>query len=335
MKSSRVLELYQEFLSGKVINKQDAADRYQVNVRSIQRDIDTIRDFLSDQCAKQGIARSIEYDRAVNGYRLVTQEVSQLTQGEALALCKIILESRALTKEQLKSCFQAILTSCVLPKEEQDVEWFIANELYYYHDPAHPTIDLQRLWTIAQAVRSQTVVEIDYLRLKDKHVVKRRVKPVGLMFSEYYFYMMAVIADEEPRKDFDKKDDPYPTIYRLDRIQSVRLTGETFSVLYREKFKEGEYKNRVQYMYGGEPQQIDFEYYGPSVEAVLDRFPMAKIVDEKEGVYSIKAEVFGSGVMMWLLSQGSQVRVAAPDALVEKMRIETEKMQARYRQEGE
>ncbi len=53
LKTTRVLELYQDFLSGKLINKQQAAEQYHVNVRSIQRDIDSIRDFLSEQCAKR------------------------------------------------------------------------------------------------------------------------------------------------------------------------------------------------------------------------------------------------------------------------------------------
>ena len=49
LKTTRVQELYQDFLSGKLINKQEAAEQYYVNVRSIQRDIDSIRDFLSEQ----------------------------------------------------------------------------------------------------------------------------------------------------------------------------------------------------------------------------------------------------------------------------------------------
>lgn len=97
LKTTRVLELYQDFLSGKLINKQQAAEQYHVNVRSIQRDIDSIRDFLSEQCAKEGIVRKIEYDKKENGYRLVTQEIEQLSKGEVLALCKILLESRAFT----------------------------------------------------------------------------------------------------------------------------------------------------------------------------------------------------------------------------------------------
>ena len=106
LKTTRVLELYQDFLSGKLINKQQAAEQYHVNVRSIQRDIDSIRDFLSEQCAKEGIVRKIEYDKKENGYRLVTQEIEQLSKGEVLALCKILLESRAFTKEQVEKIAQ-------------------------------------------------------------------------------------------------------------------------------------------------------------------------------------------------------------------------------------
>lgn len=334
LKTTRVLELYQDFLSGKLINKQQAAEQYHVNVRSIQRDIDSIRDFLSEQCAKEGIVRKIEYDKKENGYRLVTQEIEQLSKGEVLALCKILLESRAFTKEQVEKQLQIILNLCVSQKEKADIEWFISNELFHYHDPAHATVDPDNLWMVAQAVRNQLVLEIEYQKLKDRQIVKRTVEPVGLMFSEYYFYLMGVITDHSTREAFHKKNDPYPTIYRLDRIHSIKETGEKFSVPYKDRFKEGEYKNRTQFMFGGEPQKISFNYYGPSVEAVLDKFPMAKVVDEKEGVCSIEAEVFGTGVKMWLLSQGSKVKVTAPETLVQEIKQEIERVDAQYEQMG-
>ena len=83
-------------------------------------------------------------------------------------------------------------------------------------------------------------------------------------------------------------------------------------------------------MFGGEPQKISFNYYGPSVEAVLDKFPMAKVVDEKESVCSIEAEVFGTGVKMWLLSQGSKVKVTAPETLVQEIKQEIERRNNQY-----
>ena len=75
------------------------------------------------------------------------------------------------------------------------------------------------------------------------------------------------------------------------------------------EIKEGEFRKRIQFMYGGKLQKVKFKYKGTSVEAVLDRLPTAKILEEKDGVYTISAEVFGKGIDMWLRSQGDMVEV--------------------------
>ena len=62
-------------------------------------------------------------------------------------------------------------------------------------------------------------------------------------------------------------------------------------------------------MYGGKLQKIRFKFTGLSIEAVLDRLPTAKIVEELEGGYVVEAEVFGKGVDMWLRSQGDYVEI--------------------------
>ena len=60
-------------------------------------------------------------------------------------------------------------------------------------------------------------------------------------------------------------------------------------------------------MYGGKLQRVKFRYYGDNIENVQDRLPTAKILSEENGVYTISAEVFGSGIDMWLRSQGDEI----------------------------
>ena len=84
---------------------------------------------------------------------------------------------------------------------------------------------------------------------------------------------------------------------------------ETFKVIYKDRFEEGEFRKRVQFMFGGKLRKVRFEYSGYSVEAVLDRLPTARIEKEEDGVYTISAEVFGDGIDMWLRSQGDRIRV--------------------------
>ena len=78
---------------------------------------------------------------------------------------------------------------------------------------------------------------------------------------------------------------------------------------YRDRFKEGEFRKRIQFMYGGRLRSIRFIYKGSSVEAVLDRLPTAQIIAKRPEGYLISAEVFGDGIDMWIRSQGNMVEV--------------------------
>ena len=56
-------------------------------------------------------------------------------------------------------------------------------------------------------------------------------------------------------------------------------------------------------MYGGKLERIKFKYTGASIEAVLDRLPTAKIIQEDDEGWLVEAEVFGKGIEMWMRSQ--------------------------------
>ncbi len=138
----------------------------------------------------------------------------------------------------------------------------------------------------------------------------RRLKPVAIMFSEYYFYLTAFLDDaDESRKDFDVINDAFPTIYRIDRIKKLTTLDEQFSIPYSSRFEEGEFRKRVQFMYGGKLQRVRFRYTGPDIDAILDRLPTAVITDEDDEGYTVSAEVFGKGIDMWLRSQGDYISI--------------------------
>ena len=83
-------------------------------------------------------------------------------------------------------------------------------------------------------------------------------------------------------------------------------------------------------MWPGELQTIRFEFTGPSVQAVLDKLPTARILERNSGKYLIEAEVYGDGIKMWLMSQGSWVKVVAPDEFVTEFRAELANTLAQY-----
>lgn len=290
-----------------MVAKVDAAQRYGVTERSIQRDIDDLRSFFSERTTQEGIAREIVYDRAKRGYLLHQGSTKSLSNGETLTVCKILLESRSLRKDEMIPILDKIINGCVPYSNRPQVDALISNEKFYYIEPRHRQPLVNKLWDVGLAVREQRMMLIEYQKLKEREVVSRLVKPMGLMFSEFYFYMTAFIE----RLDADEKhqDTLYPTIYRIDRIKGYRVLDEHFSVPYKDRFQEGEFRKRVQFMYGGELRTVRFQYSGLSIEAVLDRLPTAKVLEEKDGVYTVEAEVFGDGIDMWLKSQGNNVQM--------------------------
>ena len=72
-----------------------------------------------------------------------------------------------------------------------------------------------------------------------------------------------------------------------------------------------EMRKRIQFMYGGKLRHIQFKYTGPNIEAVLDRLPTARVLEElPDGGQMVEAEVFdGPGFEMWLRSQGNYIEL--------------------------
>ena len=308
-KIDRVLGIYTKLINGAIINKAEEAINYGVNERSIQRDIDDIRNYMDLSIADSGVVNSVIYDRMENGYRLEKIYHLKFSNSEILAICKILLDSRAFTKKEMKNMLDKLLECCVPKANQQLVRELISNEEFHYIEPRHKSVFIDKMWEIGKAIQSHQYIEISYVRLKDKKEITRKLEPVAIMFSEYYFYMAAFIDDENVKADFRVIDDAFPTIYRIDRIKNLKILDEKYHIPYADRFEEGEFRKRIQFMYGGKLRKVTFEYSGLSVEAVLDRLPTAKILSEENGVYVISAEVFGDGIDMWLRSQGNQIRI--------------------------
>ena len=308
-KSSRVLQIYTELLNGKTVHKNELSSKYNVAPRSIQRDIDEIRNFLENNQKCGGVINTVIYDYSEKGYRLVQLNKTTLSDGELLAICKIILDSRAFPKKELHDVLGKVIDVCASEESKRKISELIKNEEFHYVELRHKTSVSDILWDIGQAIRENRYIEIDYIRTKDKSIVSRKLKPVAVMFSEYYFYLAAFIEDNEVRMNFDVLNDSFPTIYRLDRIKRLTVLKEKFHIPYKDKFEEGEFRKRIQFMYGGKLQKIKFKYFGNDIDSILDRLPTARILNEEQGVFTVSAEVFVKGIDMWIRSQGELIEM--------------------------
>jgi len=150
-KSMRLLTIYTRLSDGQTVKKSELARELGITQRSVQRDMESLRVFLAEEM----LGREIIYDAKAKGYRLVNASTGALSKSEILAVCKILLESRSMCKDEIM-----------------------------------PILD--GLWELGQAVEHHRVMEVECQKL-DGTPVKRTVEPLGIMFSEYYSYLIRCI----------------------------------------------------------------------------------------------------------------------------------------------
>lgn len=305
---NRLLSMYARLADGHTLYKQEEAVRFNCSLRSIQRDFDDLRAFIANQSEQNGVVQQLLYDRKINGYKLVPPVRSLLNNEEAFAAAKILLESRALMKSEMFPILDKMVSCCVPYENQRHINEMIANEKFHYTELHHQTLLLEKLWHISQAIKEYKELQIIYYR-QNGSKVNRLVKPLSIMFSEFYFYLVAIIDDAESKEKINYKDGckELPTMYRIDRIKNCKLTDKRFKVPYENRFEEGVFRKRVQFMYSGKLHKVKFWFRGPSLEAILDRIPTAKVLEHTEKGYLISAEAYGAGIEMWLKSQGDNV----------------------------
>jgi predicted DNA-binding transcriptional regulator YafY len=303
-KTHRVLRIYEKLITGDGIVRKELANYFGVSKKTIKRDLKQIDRYFQEIDSNYN-EDYISYDYQKKAYFLDDNKKLDLTQKEILAVVKVLLESRAFCKSEAEKIINKLITKVPL-NFQKDIKEIIANELFHYSELEHQSKLLDLIWDLSLAIKENRVIELKYNSLSRDNLVERKIEPLGLMFSEYYFYLIA--------HHYGQQDD-FKIIYRLDRIKAVKINNKHFKQFYQDRFQEGVFRKRVQFMYPGKLIKIKFKFWGDSIEAVLDRLPTAEIVDKEEEKYIIEAEVFGKGIKMWLLSQGDKLEVLKPDEL--------------------
>ena len=306
-KAERILSIYSRLKQGRVIYKEQESIAFAVTPRTIQRDIADIQCFLQNQGSETGEIEEIVFDKGAGGYRLETRVRNSMTKEETLAVCKILLESRALVKGEMFPIIYKMVNELSDEKDRRFLKAMLDNEMHHYIELKHGKKLLNLIWKLEYAIKNQYFIKILYEKQNRMETVERIVKPVGIMFSEFYFYMTAFIENIDKEKEFENPNDDYPTIYRVDHIKQVLIQEEHFSVPYIGRFEEGEFRKRIQFMYGGKLRNVIFQYKGGAIKNILDRVPTARILKKEGECYTIRAEVFGKGIEFWMASQQENI----------------------------
>lgn len=306
----RVLFLFERLNKGDVINKKTMAQYFVVSEKTIWRDLEDLKNYLAESQPEEN-SLNIKFDRMKKGYVLERKKYNTwLTNQEILAVAKVLLESRAFSKRELEKLLEKLILQSA-PEQRRHIDDVIKNERSHYIQLQHGQELTEILWDLSKAVQTRRVVELFYMKVGAETPAIRIVEPHGIIFSEYYFYLIAYIQGV---------DREFPVAFRLDRINKYKVRDKHFYWPDSQRFEEGEFRKRVQFMQIGKLIKLQFRFWGHSIEAVFDRLPNAQVLARDTGKGTlIEAEVFGRGIKMWLLSQAQYLEVVKPIELREEI----------------
>lgn len=318
-KNNRMLEIFFRALRGELVSVKTLAKEYGVSTKSISRDISSIQKFLSEHRELMQNAE-LTYSHKEKAYIMSSDEF--LKNKELFALVKVILGSRCFSKDEVLTLIEKLKRFTTV-SDKKLLKSLIRKEIYHYHEVKSDCKSvIDNLWKIVSAIEEKRLLTITYYKM-NRDEVKRKIRPVSVMFSEYYFYLIAYMADDDEFK---------PKYFRIDRIGAMTEHREHFQLERVHDFDEGKLRERNQFMFPGETVKIRFEFSGLSLQAILDRLPTAKVVEKKGNTSIVEAVVnHGRGLVMYLLSQGAWVKVLSPQSLVDEIQEELNKMQSLYK----
>lgn len=91
----------------------------------------------------------------------------KLSNSEILAICKILLDSRAFTKKEMIGMISRLIDCCVPEVNRKEVNDLIKNEEFHYIELQHKSVFIDKMWDIGKAIREHKYIEISYQRVKD------------------------------------------------------------------------------------------------------------------------------------------------------------------------
>lgn len=319
----RIFEINREVARGGYPSAKQLAERFEVSVRTVKRDIEGLRDTLR---------APIEYDHARRGYyysKKYKMPPLELTEGEVIAL---VLGAGLLSRYRgtpFKDAVDGALNKVayLFPDHISADLGTIDRILTFDEDEirGRGTKLEEHLSVIEKAIRDHETLEVLYYTpTRDSHTV-REIAPhhVHVMGGAVY-----VIAYCHLRKEM--------RTFAVDRMEHVLPTGRKFQ--RRADFSIENYLAGSWGIERGEKTRITVRFDPETARFIRERRWHQNQVFEEQSDGSLLAqfEVAGTGeVTRWIRQYGSHAEVLGPEWLREEMRREAERMVGVYGHRGE
>jgi predicted DNA-binding transcriptional regulator YafY len=211
----RITAILIQLQSKKVVKAQEIADRFDISLRTVYRDVASLEEAGVPIIGEAGVGYSI-----MDGYRLPPVMFTKEEAVTFVAAEKFIdkLTDKA-TAEQYKTALYKI--KAVLRSTEkgmlEDIEGAIHVMKRKNVNP--PAGTGNHIFEILQSVSDKKAIEIVYFTNHSEQTNKRIIEPVGIYYAGQYWYLIAWCHLRNGYRNF-----------RLDRIQQLQRTDKSFVV---------------------------------------------------------------------------------------------------------
>jgi proteasome accessory factor B len=299
----RMLRIHQLIQAGNFPNATSLARETEVSTKTIQRDIEFMRDRLNLPVKFDSTRNGLHYTSEVSGFPTM-----QITEGEIFAL---VVAEKALQQYRGTSFEKPLLSA--IKKMEQALPDTISLNLadiertISFRTRAEPILNLEIFDALAKAVAQRQQLELHYGQPAEKRLVD--AYHLANINGEWYLF-----AYDHARKDL--------RTFVPARIQSVKPTGKTF-----ERTQKFSLENRLRDSFGVHAGAGKFEVVLRFTPRAADYIREKKwhasqtLRDLKDGGAELKMKLSSvAEVSRWVLSWGGEAKVLKPKELVESVK---------------
>src|SRR6202040_3305774 len=304
----RMMRMHARLQAGRYPNCRKLAEELEVSSKTVQRDLDFMRDRLG---------LPIEYDQLHFGFYYTEPVASfpnvEISEGELVALYvgqKALAQYKGTSFEApLSTAFRKITDGL---RDTISMTWSDLDSAISFRNTGRSTADVHLFEQLSHAVFKQVEVRFDYKKPDAARYEQRYVQPYHLGCVENLWYLFAFDLDREQLRTF-----------ALPRIRDVRVSktrfrrpvdfsigrflGESFGVFA----KPGKAKHTI---------RIVFDAFAASRIEERQWHPSQKIKQLRDGEIELPLTLGNlEEIERWILSWGSHAQVLAPPELKERI----------------
>lgn len=303
MRIDRMLGITVMLLGRDRVTARELADRYEVSIRTVYRDIEAIQ--------QAGIP-VVSLPGNGGGYALMENyriDRRLLTFEDMMAILTALRGARSVLADPgMESAMDKI--SSLIPRDRAyDTQSHFEQFVIDYHPWGQGEKQQERFRRIHEAIVARCLLEMTYRNLRGE-TVTRTIEPMTLFFKGYSWYLFAYCRT---KKDF--------RVFRLTRVISLNETGETF------ERRQGSYRDMESAELDVPPVHLIMRFAPEARLRVEELFDWDEISTLNDGF--LQVEVYwpeDEWVYSTILSYGELIEVVEPLHIRREIEKKAQKM---------